>query len=66
MMQVKIIKQSSTFLERDINEFLKKLGQIPGYKVSLHDIKFTPCDGTDMFIACVIYNQTKANPNKPL
>lgn len=62
MMRVKIIKNSATNLERDINEALMAIGSEPGFKIKLEDIKLIEAGGPGMLTAMIIYNRTAASP----
>jgi len=59
MVQVKILRNQSNLLERDINEFLIQLGKTAGFSVKLYDIKLTHIPEKDIYTAMIIYNQTK-------
>lgn len=56
-MQVKIIHGKYASMERDINEFLEKIGREPGVKIDIKDIKLNSDSTMDTGIAMIIYNK---------
>lgn len=65
MVQVKMIKQRSQLIEKDINEQLQKIGSVPYTKINLIDIKMDYHEKDDTYTAMIIYNAIKVQPPKP-
>lgn len=56
MLQVKIIRNKSELMERDINEFLKKIGSQVGVAVKDIDIKYMHIAEQKIDQAIIIFN----------
>jgi hypothetical protein len=65
MIQVKIIRNKAEILERDINEFLQKLGSQPGVMIKSLDIKYIHIPELSMDQAMIIFNAIQVQPPKP-
>ncbi len=56
MLQVKILRNKSELMERDINEFLKKIGSQVGVAVKDIDIKYMHIPEQKIDQAIIIFN----------
>lgn len=66
MVQVKIIRNDTKLIERDINQWLVNIGSVHGYAVSIIDIKLYHIPETDVDTVMIIYNRTQLNNQTPI
>jgi len=59
MIQVKIIRNETQLIERDINQWLQSLGNIKGYSFQVVDIKWYHIDEKDVDTVMIIYTQKR-------
>ena len=59
MVQIKIIRNDTKLIERDVNEWLHSLSLVRDHSFQIMDIKFDHINELDKDVVMIIYNVVK-------